>query len=70
MLRAPVLFLLGLYKSVLSPLFPAACRFEPTCSVYAMEAVRRYGAVRGCWMAAKRLLRCRPGCPGGHDPVP
>lgn len=70
MLRLPLLFILQLYKRVLSPMLPAACRFEPTCSVYAMEAVERHGAFKGGWLAAKRVLRCRPGCPGGHDPVP
>ncbi len=70
MLRLPVLFILQLYKNVLSPMLPAACRFEPTCSVYAMEAVQKYGAIKGSWLAAKRVFRCRPGCPGGHDPVP
>ena len=70
MLRTVVLWLLRVYKAVLSPLFPAACRFEPTCSMYAMEAVQRHGAVRGLWLAGGRILRCRPGGGGGHDPVP
>ena len=58
------------YKVLLSPLLPPSCRFEPTCSRYAEEAIRRHGARRGIVLAAKRLLRCRPGCPGGYDPVP
>lgn len=58
------------YKLVLSPLLPPSCRFEPTCSLYAEEAVRRFGAVRGTSLAARRLVRCRPGCSGGYDPVP
>ncbi|MCE9634164.1 MAG: membrane protein insertion efficiency factor YidD [Planctomycetes bacterium] len=58
------------YKRWISPLLPRACRFEPTCSVYAAEAVTRYGAWRGVTLAVKRLARCRPGCPGGYDPVP
>ena len=58
------------YKLVLSPLLPPSCRFEPTCSVYAEEAVRRFGAVRGTSLTARRLARCRPGCEGGYDPVP
>lgn len=64
-----VLDLLGVYKAVVSPLLPPACRFEPTCSRYAQEAVEKYGALKGTWMAAKRILRCQPFCKGGHDPV-
>jgi uncharacterized protein len=64
-----VLDLLGVYKLFLSPLFPAACRFEPTCSEYAREAVEKYGALPGTWMGLLRILRCQPFCKGGHDPV-
>ena len=64
-----VLDLLGVYKAIVSPFLPPACRFEPTCSEYAREAVERYGAVKGVWMGAKRILRCQPLCRGGHDPV-
>jgi putative membrane protein insertion efficiency factor len=64
-----VLDLLGVYKAVVSPFLPPACRFEPTCSEYAREAVERYGAVKGTWMGVKRILRCQPFCKGGHDPV-
>ena len=64
-----VLDLLGVYKAVVSPFLPPACRFEPTCSEYAREAVERYGTVRGTWMGIKRILRCQPFCKGGHDPV-
>ncbi|MBX3290553.1 MAG: membrane protein insertion efficiency factor YidD [Acidobacteria bacterium] len=64
-----VLDLLGIYKAVVSPFLPPACRFEPTCSEYAREAVERYGALRGTWMGLKRILRCQPFCKGGHDPV-
>lgn len=59
-----------LYRATLKPLLPPACRFEPSCSAYALEAVRLYGAVRGGWLALRRLLRCRPGGGGGPDPVP
>jgi uncharacterized protein len=65
-----VLQLLRAYKWALSPLFPPACRYVPTCSEYAMEAVERYGAWRGGWMALWRLLRCHPFARGGYDPVP
>ena len=61
--------LLGVYKVLVSPFLPPACRFEPTCSEYAVQAVEKYGAVRGTWMAIKRILRCQPFCKGGHDPV-
>jgi len=61
--------LLRTYKWAISPMFPAACRYVPTCSEYAMEAVERYGALRGGWMALGRLLRCHPFAQGGYDPV-
>lgn len=64
-----VLLLLRVYKRAISPLLPRACRFVPTCSEYAMEAVERYGALRGGMKAAWRLLRCHPLGGSGHDPV-
>jgi len=64
-----VLDLLGVYKAAVSPFLPPACRFEPTCSEYARQAVEKYGALKGSWMGLKRLLRCQPFCKGGHDPV-
>jgi putative membrane protein insertion efficiency factor len=64
-----VLFPIKLYKTFLSPFFPPACRFEPSCSTYTMEAVEKYGAVRGTGMGVKRILRCQPFCKGGYDPV-
>jgi putative membrane protein insertion efficiency factor len=69
-MRWLLLSLLRLYKMVISPILPPMCRFEPTCSVYAMNAVEKYGAVRGSWLAVKRLFRCHPFHPGGWDPVP
>ena len=69
-MRWVLLALLAFYKRVVSPLLPAACRFQPTCSAYASEAVRRHGAWRGARLALGRLLRCRPGGGGGEDPVP
>lgn len=62
--------LLDLYKRFLSPLLPRACRFEPTCSVYAREAIERHGLARGLALSVRRLLRCHPFHPGGLDPVP
>ena len=61
---------LDAYKRFLSPLLPRACRFEPTCSVYAREAIARYGIGRGAALAVRRLLRCHPFHKGGFDPVP
>ncbi len=52
------------------PLFGQQCRFTPSCSVYAKEAIQRHGFVRGWWLASLRILRCHPACKGGHDPVP
>lgn len=62
--------LIRVYRVTLSPLFRGACRYEPSCSRYAEEAIRRHGAVRGSWIAARRLARCRPGGGRGYDPVP
>jgi uncharacterized protein len=61
--------LLRFYKGIISPGLPAACRYVPTCSEYAIEAVDRYGAVRGCWMAVGRIMRCHPLAGSGYDPV-
>ena len=68
--RGIALFLLRFYKRFISPLLPPMCRFEPTCSVYTMQAVEKYGALRGIWLGLRRLGRCHPFNPGGWDPVP
>lgn len=59
-----------LYRLVVSPVLPPACRFLPTCSAYAMEAIERHGAAKGAWLAMRRLLCCHPFHAGGYDPVP
>ncbi len=59
-----------LYRKLLSPLTPPTCRFRPTCSSYAVTALRQHGALRGSWLAVWRLLRCHPFPEAGHDPVP
>ena len=69
MVRVALTSLLRFYKAFISPLLPPACRFAPTCSEYALEAIERYGALRGGWMGLRRLLRCHPFHPGGYDPV-
>ena len=69
MRRLFVLLLRG-YKRFLSPLLPPMCRFEPTCSVYMMQAIEKYGALRGVWLGIRRLSRCHVFNPGGWDPVP
>jgi putative membrane protein insertion efficiency factor len=58
------------YQVAVSPLLPRACRFHPSCSEYASEALARHGACRGCLLAARRVVRCGPWHPGGYDPVP
>ncbi|HEV2704533.1 MAG TPA: membrane protein insertion efficiency factor YidD [Pyrinomonadaceae bacterium] len=68
-MKSLLLLLLRFYKAAVSPLLPPACRFFPTCSEYASEAIERYGAVRGGWMSVRRLSRCHPFHRGGYDPV-
>lgn len=58
------------YRTYISPLLPDSCIYSPTCSEYALEAIKKYGAARGSWLAFKRILRCNPFAKGGFDPVP
>jgi len=62
--------LIRVYQMTLSQVLPSSCRFTPSCSAYGYEAVRKYGALKGGWMAVKRIGRCHPWNPGGYDPVP
>ncbi len=66
LLLLPIYF----YRCFISPLTPPSCRFVPTCSEYAVIAIRRHGPIKGLWLAVKRILRCRPGGGSGYDPVP
>ena len=62
--------LIKLYQNTVSKILPPVCRFQPTCSHYAFEAIKKYGFARGSWLAAKRIGRCNPFSEGGYDPVP
>ncbi|MCL6585680.1 MAG: membrane protein insertion efficiency factor YidD [Anoxybacillus sp.] len=65
-----LLALIRFYQLVISPLKPPTCRFYPTCSHYGLEAIRRFGAIKGGWLTIKRIVKCHPFHPGGFDPVP
>ena len=69
-MRSLALLLLRGYKRFVSPILPPMCRFEPTCSIYMMQAIEKYGALRGVWLGIRRLSRCHVFNPGGWDPVP
>jgi putative membrane protein insertion efficiency factor len=62
--------LIKLYQNTVSKVLPSVCRFQPTCSQYTLEAIKKYGFARGSWLAAKRIVRCNPFSEGGYDPVP
>jgi putative membrane protein insertion efficiency factor len=67
--KVVLIFFIRAYRLLISPILPPSCRFTPTCSEYAMQAIQKYGVLRGIYLAAKRLLRCHPFHSGGYDPV-
>ena len=69
-LAFPLIVLVKFYQLCISPFTPPACRFTPTCSQYALEALRKYGPIKGGWLALRRILRCHPWGGSGYDPVP
>jgi putative membrane protein insertion efficiency factor len=69
-MRRLLVFGVRAYQVGLGPLLPASCRYYPSCSAYAIEAIERHGALRGTWLSVRRILRCHPFRPGGYDPVP
>ena len=69
-MKRVLLALVRFYRRAISPLRPPSCRYTPTCSQYALEAIEKYGALKGGWMAFRRILRCNPFHKGGYDPVP
>jgi uncharacterized protein len=66
----PFIALIKLYQLIISPWLPGRCRYTPTCSQYGIEALQKYGPIKGLWLAVKRILRCNPWGGHGHDPVP
>lgn len=69
-IRYPLIFFINCYRVSLSRLLGERCRFYPSCSLYAQQAIKDFGLLTGSWLIIKRLLRCHPGCEGGHDPLP
>lgn len=65
-----LVFLIRVYRRVISPMLPPSCRFYPTCSAYTMDAIQKHGPFRGTWLGVKRISRCHPWNEGGYDPVP
>lgn len=70
LLALPFIVLIKIYQLLISPLFPSSCRYAPTCSTYTLEALKKYGLLKGSWIGIKRISRCHPWGGSGYDPVP
>jgi len=70
LLAVPFILLIKVYQLFISPLFPSSCRYTPTCSHYTVEALKKYGVIKGSWLGIKRISRCHPWGGSGYDPVP
>jgi putative membrane protein insertion efficiency factor len=70
LLAVPFILLIKIYQLLISPLFPSSCRYSPTCSHYTLEALKKYGLLKGGWLGIKRISRCHPWGGSGYDPVP
>ncbi|MBC8230134.1 membrane protein insertion efficiency factor YidD [bacterium] len=68
-MKTLAIYIIHFYRKFISPFFPPSCRFYPTCSQYALDALKIYGFLKGGWLTIKRLAKCQPFCPGGYDPV-
>ncbi|TCL76331.1 hypothetical protein EDC14_100284 [Hydrogenispora ethanolica] len=69
-MKGVILFFIMLYQKLISPFFPRSCRYYPTCSNYMIQAIQKYGVIKGMFLGSKRILRCNPFAKGGYDPVP
>ncbi|MDC1011215.1 membrane protein insertion efficiency factor YidD [Methylophilaceae bacterium] len=69
-MKSIIIFIIKLYQYAVSPFLGSNCRFMPTCSAYTIEAIQNFGIIKGIWLGMKRILRCRPGCSCGIDPLP
>ena len=69
-MKSIIIFIIKLYQYAISPFLGSNCRFMPTCSAYTIEAIQNFGIFKGIWLGMKRILRCRPGCSCGIDPIP
>jgi uncharacterized protein len=70
LLAIPLIVLIKIYQMLVSPLFPPTCRFSPTCSHYTLDALKKYGILKGAWLGFRRIIRCHPWGGSGYDPVP